>query len=158
MKRRVLVACLSLMAAPALACTSMPDHWRDDPQTMVARTPTIVLAKVASIREGMVQLESVKAVRGKPARTFSVRGWADKKNRGDFSGHKDPRFWALEVSNTVWPGDCSAYGEFIVGEMYLVFLDGPNYPRSFENIRSEDDLWYQTIARAVDALRAKGAR
>lgn len=162
MKVRVLAACLCLMTTPALACSSQPDHWRHDPQTMVARTRTIVLAKVTAMRaEGgwsTAQLERVKAVRGKPAGTFSLRGRTDKRNPGDFSGHKDPRFWALEISNTVWPGDCGAYGVFSVGEMYLVFLDGPNYPRSFENIKSEDDLWYRTIAGIADALRARPAQ
>lgn len=162
MKPRVLLAGLFLMATPALACTAMPNHWRDDPQTMVARTPTIVLAKVTSVREeggsSTAQLERVRAVRGKPERTFSLEGWVDKKTRGDFSRHRDPKFWALEVGNTVWPGDCRAYGVFRVGEMYLVFLDGPNYPRSFENIRSRDDLWYRTVVDAADALRAREAK
>jgi hypothetical protein len=82
----------------------------------------------------------------------------DDESPGNFSGHRDPGFWRdfgwNSLRNTYFEGDCRFYGMFKVGEQYLVFLDGPSYPRSYENVKSEDDLWYLTVVDVINTLKA----
>jgi hypothetical protein len=95
----------------------------------------------------------VETLRGEAARTFSLRGWHEDEPVDDFTGHRDPAFWVTNIeASSVAPGDCSAYGVFQTGQTYLIFLEGPNHPRSFENVRSPDDLWLQTVRAALARL------
>lgn len=157
MKRRIAAFIASFIASGALACTAPPPHWKDSPYTMVIDTPTIVLAKAVRVdREDVwstVRFEVIETLRGEPPEQFSLRGWSEIGQLGDFTGHRDPHFWVDNGGGSVAPGDCKAYGVFEAGQEYLIFLDGPNYPRSFENVRSKEDLWYQTVVAALATLK-----
>ena len=147
----------SLFASHALACTVPPANWSDDPYSMVTNTPTIGLAKASRVeRDGQTTtsyFETIEVLRGTPPEAFSLRGWFDTKVT-DFSGHRDPSFWVSNsAGGAITPGDCNAYGVFEANQSYLIFLDGPNHPRSFENVRSTDDLWYQTVSVAIATLK-----
>ena len=155
--RFVLALALPAIAHPALACTIPPEHWHDDPYSMVIQTRTIVLARVEHVaRRGdttRAEFVTVETLRGEAAHTFSLRGWHEDEPVRDFGGHRDPAFWVTNAgSGSVAPGDCNAYGVFQEGQTYLIFLEGPNHPRSFENVRSPDDLWLQTVRMAVALL------
>lgn len=211
----VLLAWSCFTPSTAIACIREPEHLRDSPQTMVLRTPTIVLAKVMtiepinllhvsaeaylrdlfvppapgwsigwggpspieaylsawylsshagwSIATGLssVKFETVKAVRGHPSSHFSLHARFGDESLGDLSGHRDPRFWRFgfgahtALRNTFPLSSCGDFvGMFNVGEQYLVFLDGPDYPTRYENVKSEDDLWYLTVVDVINTLNA----
>ncbi len=155
--RFVLALVLAALSHPALGCTIPPENWNDDPYSMVIQSRTIVLARVERVaRRGdttRAEFVTVETLRGEAARTFSLRGWHEDEPVDDFSGHRDPAFWVTNIeASSVAPGDCSAYGVFQTGLTYLIFLEGPDHPRSFENIRSPDDLWLQTIRVALARL------
>jgi hypothetical protein len=148
---------LYLAASHAFACTAAPANWSDDPYSMVIDTQTIVLAKATRVdRDGKwttARFETIESLRGTPPESFSLRGWFQAERVYDFSGHRDPGFWVSNVDGSaVAPGDCNAYGVFESGQNFLIFLDGPVHPRSFENVRSSEDLWYQTVSAAVARL------
>jgi hypothetical protein len=155
--RFVLAWVLAALSHPALGCTIPPEHWNDDPYSMVIQSRTIVLARVERVaRRGdttRAEFVTVETLRGEAARTFSLRGWHEDEPVDDFTGHRDPAFWVTNIeASSVAPGDCSAYGVFQTGQTYLIFLEGPNHPRSFENVRSPDDLWLQTVRAALARL------
>jgi len=147
-----------IYASESFACSVPPSHWSASVEEMVRSTPTIVLARATrEVEDGnwrVFHFESISSLKGEAPATFSLRTVRGGQNRGDYSQHQDPLFWGREFAgNYVDPGSCTAYGQFSVNETYLVFVGGPDYPKSYEIVRSEQDFWFRVVSATVEAVQ-----
>jgi hypothetical protein len=171
---RALLAFIALISSsPAFACSApyaelfVPD-WK-----IVSKAEGVVLARVVGFepavhkprserRDAIFHFQTTETLKGQAPQQFDLSGYSALERKdvpGDFDGHRMPKFWADNSSNSVSPGDCESYGIFAVGETYLIFLMKGTHRRGYENIRSEDDLWLQVVRLLVvnDSFRGKGA-
>lgn len=136
------------------ACTIPPETLMQSYEALISRSPNIVLAKV--IQQDATQtakffkftFETLEHIQGSAPPVFELTGYsAMEKGQvvGNFSGHREPVFWAFATGNSSMPGDCNAYGHFSVGKTYLIFYGGPSHTKSFEEIASQDDIWLNVV-------------
>ena len=137
---------------------------------LVSSTDAIVLARVIGLesaiyqpqfkrRKAVFHFETAEVIKGQPPSLFDLDGFVvadgvDASN--DFNGHLNPEFWADHSANSIMPGDCKAYGIFSAGETYLIFLRQQPHVRSFENVRSQDDLWLRVVKLLVGSASSLG--
>ena len=164
---RALIVLLVILPSISLACTVPPRYLLLTNSELVRNSTSIVLAK--AVERGNSENEYIppeftfsveKTIKGKSTKTIKLNGFEANKmggNPSDFQGHLMPEFWAFDAGNSIQPGDCSAYGLFELGKSYLLILTKESHPRAYEEIKSEDDLWFKTVQVLVKE-QAKYAR
>ncbi len=149
----VIVMAMAIMSSSeAAACFLPPDDQRVKPEQLVARTGRIALAKVVAIEpvdQGVrYRFQRVEALKGVVASTFTIDGEREMaQSDDDFHGHRDNASGQVIGGRTPnWP-DCAIHPSFQEGGRYLVFLDRPYHPWSFERIVVDDDRWLREVRR-----------
>jgi hypothetical protein len=151
------IAAFILATTNTFACTDIPANQLQSHQQLVARTSSIVVAQVISLQPingdfNLVEFLVVDTLKGNQKSNFSLSGFPakDKLGRYDYGQHRDLDF--LVYSNTgnfTRLDDCRVYGHFEQGRQYLIFIDQPHHPRSFEVISSPDDGWLAEIRNII---------
>jgi len=140
------------------ACNTKELNEFSSKREQVLISQNIVLAKAIKqvLKDGnIVTIFSVsEALKGKADKTlelvfkpFSIQSEHDFDN--EFNLHLDSRFWTNIVARANTSSDCSLTTNFRVGSNYLLFIDKPYRPNSFELIKSKDDYWYQLIKHII---------
>lgn len=146
-----------LLSTTVAACVDIPTQQNHSHEQLVKRTETIVLAKAVLIQPAGGDLHTVKfyvskVLKGAQKNNFELTGLAaDLKNgNNDYNKHNDLRFWAYSnTGNFKRFENCNLYGYFKQGEQYLIFLDPPFHPRSFEIVSSTEDAWYKEVVTLI---------
>ncbi len=144
---------ISILSTYSLACVVPPTTLLSSDRELISRSPNIALAEISKHESDnskyidTFSFTTVKVIRGEVPKTFNLKGYlaSEEENFGDFSKHQQPVFWAFSAGNSVMPGDCSAYGIYEVGKTYLIFFNELSHIRSFEEIKSKDDLWLNVV-------------
>ena len=157
MKQVFFAIAVTLLAGSnsALACYAFPDSGIRSYIELVARKESIVLAKVeatlAHHKTGEYQygFKTIRVIKGEPVSHFIVVGSPRESTQNledTFDDHKSAEFWAFPGRLRA-AGSCYYTPSFEVGATYLVFRGKPYVAASFERIKSDDDLWLQTIEK-----------
>lgn len=167
-----LVFLLSVLGAlaPSLAsaCYVPPAALISHHTALVGQSNTIVLARVTgqSDRMGLsmgelrplAQFETVEVLRGTVTPSFSLNNGvfvsSGKDDIGDFDGHRNSVFWDKMITRQWNSSDCQMHPVFSAGRTYLLFIDQPHW-RAYEEIRSPDDLWLQSVRRLIEGPRLR---
>lgn len=140
------------------ACNAKELNKFSSKKEQVLISQNIVLAKAIKqvLNDGnIVTTFSVSEVlKGKADKTlelvfkpFSIQSEHDFDN--EFNLHLDSRFWTNIVARANTSSDCSYTANFRLGSYYLLFIDKPYRPNSFELIKSKDDYWYRQIKHII---------
>jgi hypothetical protein len=155
----LLTATYQIYMSSAFACVAPRPGMYDRNKELVESSEYIVVAKAIKVSVptqsqatrwpvAEFSFEAVRILKGNPPPRFFLVGMDARKVKGipkDFNGHRNPDFWAFDGGNTIQPGDCVSYGLFEVGQTYLVFQRKQSHSRSYENIRTKDDLWLAVV-------------
>lgn len=163
---KYLLSVLLLLTKSTLACSMDPESNSSTSanpyEKLVSKANVIVLAKVVSVKENKYRneytFEVKEHLKGKYSYNFILEGYPAEKRRdnysSDFDEHKLPRFWAFGyLHNSISPGDCKNYGYYSIGYEYLLMIDRNNNSFSHENIKTENDLWFNIIKLWVDTSK-----
>ncbi|MGH1487392.1 MAG: hypothetical protein ACRBCI_14350 [Cellvibrionaceae bacterium] len=154
-----------LLSNTVAACTGIPVPQTHSHEQLVKRTENIVLARAFRPQLVNGELHTVKfyvtdVLKGSQEGNFDLTGFAADQNNGntDFNKHNDLKFWAYSnTGNFKRLENCNLYGYFKQGEQYLIFLDAPYHPRSFEIVSSTDDAWYKEVIAIINKDLPKAA-
>jgi hypothetical protein len=155
----LLASCSILLSNLTFACTGIPIPQTHTHEQLVKRTDNIVLARASQPQPVNGDLHVVKfyvtdVLKGSPENSFDLTGLVADQNNGntDYNKHNDLKFWAYSnTGNFKRLNNCNIYGYFKAGEQYLIFIDPPFHPRSFELVSSTEDAWYQEVKKIIDS-------
>ena len=138
----------------AIACVVAPAEQRVAVDELISRTDNIILAKAVraeyrnpeqtgqSNPHDVVHhdFEILKSLKGENQSEFSlIGGLMEHDRRNHFNHHTEPDFWEDVYGRSFNMPDCIIHPTFIVGSVYLVFLDQPYHYKSFELIEKHSD-------------------
>lgn len=174
---RFIIVAISLLLLPvgqvALACTISPQELRTSDIELVAQSEQIALVRVVGSSENnsdattishrrlgnsndsLAILEPIKILRGHVPQRFKLSSGsliaASMDPTRDMNGHRDIGFWDRKILKTrAYSGtDCRMHPGFVLGRIYLVFLDRPHF-KAYEEVRSKDDLWLQAVQQVIE--------
>lgn len=154
---RVLGLAAGLTSQFAFACENIPESQTQSINQLVSRSQNIVLAQAKKPEIGSdgfftVEFEVNDVLKGSQWSNFILQGKAATPDKlgNDFNKHNDLQFWAyLNTGNFFRDKDCNLYGYFERGRQYLIFLDKPFHPKSFELISSQDDGWLKEVKKQL---------
>ena len=169
---RILLCLIFLLTiiSKSYACSSPPKRYYLNAERMYWRSQGVVLAKALSFNtssnaipfEPLVEFEfeiievlkDLSTKDKKPTKTVKLTGVLEKRHEiSDFDSHENIGFWADSFfGNGELFGDCNAYGNYKIGETYLLFIN-ISHPKSYELIRSPEDRWYRTIRYISDKFK-----
>lgn len=126
-------------------------HW-------TSRIALGILDKTVPHSDGTIEylFKTVRVVKGEVGETFTMVGVDTGLSlfNSDFEGHADKKFWedpALGRSQSFI--DCKIHPLFHQGDQYLIFLDEPYHPKSFERIITLQDKWFVEVSSIVSVLK-----
>lgn len=174
---RLIIVAIGLLLLPvgqvALACVLSPQELRTSDIELVAQSEQIALVRVVGSSENnsdattishrrlahsnnsLAILEPIKILRGDVPQRFKLSSGlliaASMDPTRDMSGHRDIGFWDRKMLKTrAYNGtDCRMHPGFVLGRIYLVFLDRPHF-KAYEEVRSKDDLWLKAVQRMLE--------
>ncbi|MEO0442292.1 MAG: hypothetical protein AAFZ92_00920 [Pseudomonadota bacterium] len=158
LKRLLCILCLFAVAARSVAeCVNIPADQNASHQQLVERTDTIALATALAPQRingdiYVIPFRVVERIKGSPPLRFEITGLRadDSQANADFNRHNDLKFWVYaNTGNFKRTSDCNIYGYFRANRQYLVFIDKPHHPRSFELITADDDAWLAEVKKIV---------
>ncbi|CAI3801374.1 hypothetical protein [Rheinheimera sp. MM224] len=163
---------LLMVSELAIGCSMVPSSDEPDWGEFAKRDSISYLVAKSEIYLATVTEKNIKhshiadfvfkvdeTLRGKERSLLKLRG-ADMDYKGDFykssfhewaGKHHVAEFWSFLADNGADFGDCVNRGYYRVGMQYLIFLNDDSLRRSFEPIRSADDLWLSTIRQAASS-------
>ena len=178
---RFLVLAFSLFFLPltsvSYACSALPEELLAPGAELVAQSQQIALVRVVGssqnngdavmithmrlgkTNQSLAVLEPIKILRGEVPQRFTLSSGrlitADQDLRRDLNGHRNIGFWDQKISDTRTHSgaDCRLLPGFVLGRIYLVFLDRPHF-KAYEEVRSKDDLWLQAVQRMIETPNA----
>lgn len=131
-------------AASTLACFMTPEEQVVPEEELVARTGTIVLAKVEKAEtiggEDSISVRyhfrKIRELKGDCADTFKIDGISSAYSTPieNFDHHYEESFWEGGGGRSWHDTDCRIYPTFAVGGIFLIFLEEPYHRKSFEQI------------------------
>lgn len=75
---------------------------------------------------------------------------AGSNDNWTFDFHRDQYFWARGGGRSGIAGDCSIMLNFIMGEVYLIFVTEEAHVKAHERIGRADDLWLTYVRDALN--------
>jgi hypothetical protein len=151
---------LLVCASPARGCYTMPQSLARPHTELIAEATQIVWAEVVSSRatEGVpsakqpvrYKLNVLRVFKGQLESTIELDGEGGLSGIWDttFASHSEEEFWKKPSGRMGIQGDCSMVPVlFRVGVRYLIILGGAPDTKQFERVDSQDDRWFQFIAR-----------
>lgn len=88
----------------------------------------------------------IKNIKGKTAANYSLSVRSNTPNNfRDFNGHRNLMFWDRYVTRAVLDSDCHESASFKLGHSYVIFHSDKDKTFGFEEVKSVDDLWYQSL-------------
>jgi len=137
------------------ACYSPPKELYNDHKELISNANTIILAKVEKIELSDLQYTHVKkpvvyifnvieVLKGEVKDKYRIQGEGDLSGiwNTTFNNHSDSKFWKSRKGRMGIKGDCSMVSPlFIIGETYLLVLDGVTDLKQYEKISSKSDEW-----------------
>ena len=161
--KKVFVAgalCLTtgLTSQVASACDKIPESQTQSINQLITRTNNIVIAQAKKPEIGgdglyTVEFEVSDVLKGSQWSNFILQGKPTTPDKlgNDFNKHGDLQFWAyLNTGNFFRDKDCNLYGYFERGRQYLIFIDKPFHPKSFELISSQEDSWLKEVKKQLE--------
>lgn len=153
----LLAAFLSLGAAVD-ACENLPQEQLWSTQELINNTRNIVLAQAYKPQNvsGEIYITEffvTELLKGDQLSNFSLTGKLafEKLGRNTFNNHNDIQFLVYsDTGNFSRDENCNIYGHFEEGRKYLLFVDQPKHPRSFEVIESPSDAWLLEIKKLIN--------
>ena len=158
------------VVTPTFACTILPSNeepdWGEiakaDSVAYLVKHSEIYLAKAVSkntIYNHMAEFtfHVEKVIRGTQRAEINLEG-ADVDFKEGFyehsyheivKDHTEPEFWSFQMDSGADFGDCTNKGFYRIGTSYLILLNDKSLRRSFEPIKTEEDLWLKTIELAA---------
>ena len=130
-------------AATAWACFATPKEQIVPAKELIERTKTIVLAKVekAEVLEAdsigvRYHFREIRSLKGDAPETFTIDGVSSAYSgpMGNSDHHYDKDFWKDHGGRSWHDTDCVIYPSFVVGGIFLIFLEEPYHRKSFELI------------------------
>lgn len=148
------------MPAGVIACSAPPSYLTVPYYELISRTNRIALAEVVKIdsvgeHQYEYQFELEERVKGNVDNSFSMTfenypsPFVKKAPDKDFNQHRGGVFWDQNAARQINDTDCRMHPVFEKGSTYLLFLDKPYHWKSFEVIKSKEDLWLQTVKNVV---------
>ena len=153
------------------ACYATPKERIVSADDLIRRTKNIVLAKVtdSDYTAPKIDMDSapgvygpttkiffevIRIIKGTSEKTFDFMsyGKSSEASLNNYDDHKDPEFWKKETGML---GPCSHNTPgFVLGSVYLIFLDEPYHVKSFELINNYDvgtdqDKWLSYVEAKV---------
>ena len=148
---------LLFTGSSAFACSIIPEAQSSSVNDLVNRTENIVLARVKRLNPDtnnfhIIEFEVDEILKGAQTSNFTLRGKqaTGEKIGNDFNKHNNLQFLAyLNTGNFFRAEDCNLYGYYEVNRQYLIFLETPHHPKSFELISSYDDSWLNDVKKQI---------
>ncbi len=142
----------------ATSCENLPAEQLWNTQDLVSNTKNIVLAQAYEPQKisGDVYITEffvTEVLKGDQQSNFSLNGKLayGKLGRNTFNNHNSMQFWVYaNTGNYSRDNNCVIYGYFEEGRKYLIFVDQPNHPRSFELIESPSDAWLAEVKKIIN--------
>lgn len=175
MRCLVLAICLLMlpMGQEAYACVASPEEYYVHHRDLVAESDRIAIVRVvgssannhdaelithdwlSESAETQALFEPIRVLKGDIPARFKISGGrlisADLDPVRDMDGHRNIGFWTKRSTQTrtFHDTDCRMSPGFVLGRIYLVFLDRPHL-KAYEEIRSKEDLWLQAVQHMID--------
>lgn len=141
----------------ALSCAEPDSELFLAPDRLVLNTKFIVLAKAISVKpfkarkNAIIKISRLKEVEFeilevlKGAETIDglfINGFVVSNEQTDFDKHNSLEFWGNSlVGNAKSQPDCKMYGQYHIGETYLIYHDITNFKGYERIIDVENDKW-----------------
>jgi len=174
---RFIIIAISFLFLPvgqaAFGCTVSPPELSKHHRDLIADSLQIALVRVVGSSENnhdavlvtqdrlgddagtLAIFEPIRVLKGDVPKRFILSGGhlikaIDDAVR-DMNGHRNLGFWTKKTTQTrsFSGSDCAMHPGFVLGRIYLVFLDHPHL-KAYEEIRSKKDLWLQAVQQVIE--------
>ncbi len=119
---------------------------------------TRMVADMASEDEIFYVFEVIEVLTGKKRKHITLSFFSiNNKNEkcelsNDFNGHSDSEFWETSLGRSIMvntPETHLLHSCFVIGEQYLLIGSRDFKQKSYELIKSSDDLWLKYIKKVI---------